>query len=133
MSLANIGLIVLVLGFILFFLYKTGIIFANFEKINPKEAYQMMKEDKNIYILDVRTPLEVKSEGKIPNSNLIPLHELSKKVNQIPKDKKIIVYCRNGIRSITASRILSSLGYKVYNLNGGIVKWRKEGLPVLKK
>ncbi|RMA97844.1 rhodanese-like domain-containing protein [Hydrogenothermus marinus] len=133
MNWSNIIFVVLIAGLVLFFLYKKGIILANFEKVDPKEAYQMIKKEKDIYILDVRTPAEVKTDGKIPKSHLIPLYELPKKVDKIPKNKKILVYCRSGNRSISASRLLSSLGYKVYNINGGIIEWKKEGLPISKK
>lgn len=133
MNLSNLIFIVIVIVIILLFLYKKGIIFANFEKISPKQAYQMIKNDKNIYILDVRTPPEIKADGKIPNSHLIPLYQLSKNIDKIPKNKKIIVYCRSGNRSVSAARLLSSLGYEVYNINGGIIQWKKEGLPVKKK
>ncbi len=134
MSLTDIVLVLILAFAVFFFLYKKGLILANFEKVDPKEAYQMIKKDrKNIFILDVRTPQEVKTDGKIPNSVLIPLHQLKDKINQIPKDKKILVYCRSGNRSITAARILSSLGYKVYNLNGGINAWKAEGLPIKSK
>ncbi|HIQ25430.1 MAG TPA: rhodanese-like domain-containing protein [Persephonella sp.] len=131
MNFNNILFITIIIALILFFLYKKGIIFANFEKISPEEAYNLIqKEKKDIFILDVRTPQEVKVDGKIKGAVLIPLYELSKKINQIPKDKNIIVYCRSGNRSISASRFLSSLGYKVYNLNGGINAWKEKGFPI---
>ena len=134
MNIGNFIFLLIFVFFILFFLYKKGIIFANFEKLSPKEAYSLIqKERNNVFILDVRTPQEVKVDGKIKGSVLIPLYELSKKVNQIPKDKKIIVYCRSGNRSVSASRFLSSLGYEVCNLEGGINAWKEEGLPVKQK
>jgi len=133
MNLSNVVFIVVIIFIILFFLYKKGVILANFEKISPTQAYHMIKSNKNIYILDIRTPQEVKADGKIPNSHLIPLYQLSKNINKLPKDKEIIVYCRSGNRSVAAARLLSSLGYKVYNLNGGIIQWKKDGLPIKKK
>ena len=134
MNLSNIILAVIVVAAILFILYQKGYILADFKNISPEEAYQMIKKDKkDIIIIDVRTPSEVKAEGKIPNSILIPLGNLGEGISKIQnyRDKKIIVYCRSGNRSASASRILTSLGFKnVYNLQGGINKWKKEGLPV---
>ena len=131
MNFSNILFAVVIIGLALFFLYKKGIIFANFKKISPEKAYNLIqKERKNVFILDVRTPQEVKIDGKIKGAVLIPLYELSKRINQVPKDKKVIVYCRSGNRSISASRFLSSLGYEVYNLNGGINAWKGKGFPV---
>ncbi len=134
MSISNIVLAVIVVAAILFFLYQKGYILADFENISPKEAYQLIKKDKkDVVIIDVRTPSELKADGKIPNSILIPLGNLGEGIDKIKKykDKKVIVYCRSGNRSTSASRFLTSIGFKeVYNLQGGIIKWKKEGLPV---
>ena len=131
-SISNIVTFLLVAAAIFYFLYQKGYILANFEHLDPKEAYNLMKkEKKNVVILDVRTPQEVKTDGKIPNSILIPLQELAKKVDTLKKykDKKILIYCRSGNRSVAAARILSSLGFNVYNIKGGINAWKEAGLP----
>ncbi len=134
MSISNIILAVLIVTAVLFFLYQRGYILADFKNISPKEAYQLIKKNKNdVVIVDVRTPSEVKSDGKIPNSILIPLGNLGEGVEKIKKykNKKVIVYCRSGNRSASASRFFTSIGFKeVYNLQGGINKWKKEGLPI---
>lgn len=134
MSTSNIILAVLVVAAVLFFLYQKGYILADFKNVSPKEAYQIIKNNKkDVVIIDVRTPSEVKTDGKIPNSILIPLGNLGEGIDKIKnyKDKKVIVYCRSGNRSASASRFLTSIGFKeVYNLQGGINKWKKEGLPV---
>ncbi len=132
-SVSNIITFVLVAAAAFYFLYQKGYILANFEHLDPKEAYQQLKKDrKNIILLDVRTPEEVKTDGKIPNSILIPLNKLADNIDKLKKykDKKIFVYCRSGNRSVAASRILSSLGFNVYNIKGGINAWKEAGLPV---
>ncbi len=120
--------------FVIYFLYMKGYIFANFEKVSPRKAYEMIKNDKDIIVLDVRTEEEYKNDGHIKGSILIPLNELRNRINELKKykDKKIIVYCRSGNRSVVASRLLSNLGFKVYNMNGGIIAWKEEGLPIEK-
>jgi rhodanese-related sulfurtransferase len=134
MNTSNIILAVLVVAAVLFILYQKGYILADFKNISPKEAYKLIKNNKkDVVIIDVRTPSEVKADGKIPNSILVPLGNLGDNVDKLKKykDKKIIVYCRSGNRSTSASRFLTSLGFKeVYNLQGGIRKWKNEGLPV---
>ena len=134
MSISNLIIAAVLIAAVIFYLYQKGIIFADFENITPEEAYSMIKKDKkDVVIIDVRTPPEVKSEGKIPNSILIPLGTLSRQIDKLKKykDKKIIVYCRSGNRSVSAARILKSLGFdKVYNLKGGIINWKKHNLPV---
>jgi len=69
-------------------------------------------------ILDMRLPEEL-SLGMIDGSVHIPLQQLRSKINEIPKDRPVLVYCQTGQRSYFAARILSQLGFEVFNLNGG--------------
>ena len=127
----NIILILLLGAGFLYYLYIKGLIFANFVNLDPKDAYTLLQKERDkIILLDVRTPEEVKTDGKIPGSVLIPLDQLPNKIGKLDKNKKIFVYCRSGTRSVSASRLLSSLGFKVYNIKGGIKSWKSEGLPV---
>ena len=91
------------------------------QSIDAEQAKRMVQEDK-ILILDVRTPME-NIQARIKNSILIPLDQLEARVNEIPRDKPILVYCRSGHRSLMATHILEKHGIKgVYNLSGGIVE-----------
>ena len=95
--------------------------------ITDDKAKAELDKDNTIIILDVRTKEEYE-EQHIPNSILIPVDELENRaLNELlDKQAKIFVYCRSGVRSITASEILVNLGYeKVYNL-GGIINWKYE-------
>lgn len=70
-------------------------------------------------LLDVRTPDEF-SLGSIHNSINIPLDELRDRLGELPKDKRIIVFCGVGLRGYVASRILTQNGFvNVFNLSGG--------------
>ena len=82
------------------------------------EDLKNYNEKENI-ILDVREELELIG-GKFNNSINIPLSELRKRYNELPKDKEIWTYCAIGLRGYIASRFLSQKGYKVKNLAGGI-------------
>lgn len=76
-------------------------------------------------LLDVRTQGEY-DEGHIEGSTLIPVDELESRLSEIEeyKDKPILVYCRSGNRSVTASNILINNEFtKVHNLLGGIGAW----------
>ncbi len=117
---------------IVYLAYQKGYILKNFEHISAKEAFVTMSTDTNITLLDVRTLEETKSDGKIKNSILTPLQLLEQNIDKLEKYKntKIFIYCRSGNRSITASRILSDAGFKTYNIQGGINKWKKEKLPL---
>ncbi len=130
---SNIILILLLGAGFLYYLYIKGFIFANFDNLDPKDAYTLLQKERDrIILLDVRNPEEVKTDGKIRGSVLIPLDQLPNKIDKLDKNKKILVYCRSGTRSVSASRILSSLGFKVYNIKGGINSWKSEGLTVEK-
>jgi NADPH-dependent 2,4-dienoyl-CoA reductase/sulfur reductase-like enzyme/rhodanese-related sulfurtransferase len=69
-------------------------------------------------LLDVRTQKE-RDGGTIPGSVHIPLAELRERMEELPKDKEIVVFCHSGKRSYTAERMLRLSGYKARNLSGG--------------
>jgi NADPH-dependent 2,4-dienoyl-CoA reductase/sulfur reductase-like enzyme/rhodanese-related sulfurtransferase len=69
------------------------------------------------FLLDVRNPDEWET-GHLPGATLIPLPELRARVDELPRDKEIIAYCRSGQRSYFACRFLSQRGYRVRNLAG---------------
>nr|RUM69615.1 MAG: rhodanese-like domain-containing protein [Sulfurovum sp.] len=115
----------------LYMLYNKGIILANFESVNSKVAYEMIEQnDGNLTVLDVRTVDEFKKDGHLVDAKLIPLQLLGKNLNMLDKSKKILVYCRSGSRSVSASRILSDAGFTVVNMSGGIIDWKAEKLPI---
>jgi NADPH-dependent 2,4-dienoyl-CoA reductase/sulfur reductase-like enzyme/peroxiredoxin family protein/rhodanese-related sulfurtransferase/TusA-related sulfurtransferase len=72
----------------------------------------------NIFLLDVRTAHEF-SIGKIDGASNIPVDEIRKRLAEIPKDKKIYVYCAVGLRGYIACRILMQNGFDAYNVAGG--------------
>jgi len=85
-----------------------------------------------VFILDVRTQEEY-NESHINGSTLIPVQELDTRFKELPRDKKILVYCRTGSRSATASEILVKNGFtQIYNMQGGITEWKNAGYEVVK-
>lgn len=97
------------------------------ERLTPEQAQAKVKA--GALILDVRTPLE-RQEAKIPGSQALPLDRLAAEWEKLPKDREIICQCRSGSRSATAARFLAAKGFKVYNLQGGILAWRAAKLPL---
>lgn len=88
----------------------------------------------NGIVLDVRTPGEV-AQGIIPDAFVIDISEsgFEEKIQSLPKDKEVYVYCAIGGRSRQAAQILLDNGFpKVYNLSGGIVDWSRNGFEVVK-
>lgn len=80
--------------------------------------------DKNVQLVDVRTPSEFK-QGYIPTAVNIDVNgsDFKDKIEKLDKSKPVAVYCRSGARSKTAARILAAKGFTVYELDRGISNW----------
>jgi rhodanese-related sulfurtransferase len=74
-------------------------------------------------LLDVRRADE-RAKGFIPGSIHIPLDEVRARMNELPRDKEIVVHCLSGQRSYFACRILSQYGFRVRNLTGSYRTWK---------
>lgn len=96
--------------------------------VSVDEAHQMYTE--GTFVLDVRTPEEW-NEFHAPNTTLIPLDDLAARVNELPKDRPIVVVCRSGNRSQTGRDILLQAGFNATSMNGGLNEWRDTGYPVV--
>ncbi|MGX9463361.1 FAD-dependent oxidoreductase [Shewanella sp. A14] len=70
-------------------------------------------------IVDIRNPGELTAVGSIDGAINIPLPELRERLNELPKDKELLVYCQVGLRGHVAYRMLVQHGFKVRNLTGG--------------
>jgi len=82
--------------------------------------------------LDVRTAEEY-ADGHVDGSLLIPVQELEGRLNEVPKEKRVYVYCRSGKRSVAASNVLVKAGFSnIENIEGGINAWIDAGYPVVK-
>lgn len=105
------------------------------DRVSVQEAREILRTDTAAVILDVRTEREYKSEtGYLANAILIPVQELEKRIDELGlfKDRTIIVYCRTGVRSAKAAKLLNDHGFKAFTMEGGIVKWNELNLPVVK-
>lgn len=97
-----------------------------YEEINVQELKQMIDSKSNFILLDVRSDNEV-LVSKINSSIHIPMHEIPNRLNEIDKDKLVIVQCKLGQRSAKVCEFLIENNYKnVKNLIGGIKAWSKE-------
>ncbi|MFX1508484.1 MAG: rhodanese-like domain-containing protein [Promethearchaeota archaeon] len=103
----------------------------NYVPISVTEAKDLVDNDEELFILDVRNPDEFEA-GHIFGAYLIPVDDISTRKNELPKNKStpILVYCRSGGRSVPASETLDSLEYtQVNNMNGGFNAWIASGYP----
>lgn len=98
--------------------------------ISSREAKVLLEKNKNIFLLDVRTPQE-NSQARLPGTVLIPISELERRINEVPRNKTILVYCAVGSRSKPVAEFLAKNGYKeVYNMSDGLVGWYRNGFPL---
>lgn len=101
--------------------------------ISPLEANDMLHENMDVFLLDVRMANEIPVDGKIANSVMIPLQVLGQNLNRLDKSKTILVYCHTGNRSVEATRLLRARGYDAINMSGGIEAWKQNHLNVVWK
>lgn len=99
------------------------------QEISPAEAKAM--QDAGAFMLDVREPAEW-NEMHMPGATLIPLGQLATRLNEVPKDKPVVVVCRSGNRSQQGRDILAANGFgSVTSMAGGMRDWQGAGLPTV--
>jgi len=107
-----------------------------YENASVKHAHEHWQAGKSSPIpfifIDVRTPEEY-AEGHIDGARLIPLQELERRLAEVPKVKRVYLYCHSGKRSTAAANMLVKAGFtNIENIEGGIAAWRGAGYPVVK-
>ena len=102
------------------------------ERITPRAAKRRLDHGEELFILDVREPIEYQM-SRLPSSTLIPLGQLTARAETelgLRRDQEIIVVCHHGNRSQVATRWLREQGFKrAKNLDGGIDRWAAEADP----
>ncbi|HML39127.1 MAG TPA: rhodanese-like domain-containing protein [Bellilinea sp.] len=99
------------------------------KEITVAEAAQL--RDQGAFILDVREQDEW-NDYHIPGATLIPLGELSSRLNEVPQDQTVVVVCRSGNRSASGRDILLNAGFtQVTSMAGGVSSWRSQGLETV--
>lgn len=82
------------------------------------------------FLLDVRRDAELSEHGYISGAKNIAHTRLFARLDEVPKDREIIVHCQTGIRSGYASGLLSRHGYRVTNVRGGFEAYKSGGATV---
>lgn len=83
-------------------------------------------------VVDVREAWEYQ-QGHISGAELMPLGELGSRIDEIPRDKPVILVCRSDNRSGQAQRYLMREGFaNVHNMTGGMVAWEAAGLEIVR-
>ena len=104
---------------------------AQLEQVGPIRAKLMVRN--GAILVDVREEAEVAALAyDAENVINVPLSQLATRMNEIPKDKKVVVACRSGNRSRRAAAQLMANGYtNIVNLDGGMNAWQAKGLDVV--
>lgn len=92
-------------------------------QMKPQELATRLAGETAPLVLDVREPAEYAS-GHIPGSRSMPLRTLPARLQELPRDRAIVVVCLSGGRSAQASRILLQAGYDALDMPGGMMAWR---------
>ncbi|MBE7691961.1 rhodanese-like domain-containing protein [Tenacibaculum finnmarkense genomovar ulcerans] len=99
----------------------------NIKNTTVADLQLLLKTEKKIQLLDVRTPEEC-SQGILDNAIMINIfaddfEEIALK--KLDKTKPVYIYCRSGRRSVAASERLKKQGFDVYNILGGYIDYQK--------
>jgi rhodanese-related sulfurtransferase len=103
--------------------------FAGVWQVEPEFVYAKRDE---LLVIDVREPEEVKASpiGTIRGSRVMPLRTLRDHLQEVPRDRPVVLVCPAGARSAIAATILENAGVeRVANMRGGLLEWRILGLP----
>lgn len=106
---------------------------VKYQSLKPNDfRQQYLKTDSSI-LIDVREPFEFKGNRIKGAINIPASGNLDKVADTLNKEFSLFIYCTSGFRSSNATQKLFDKGFrKLYNLEGGIVAWRKDRLPVVK-
>ena len=105
------------------------------DTLAPQAFIKQAKTDTTAIILDVRTPGEYKEEHLAGARQLDFLNTsvFDAGIKQLDKSHTYYVYCRSGKRSHNACIKMKKQGLKVFNMEGGILNWKKLGMPTTKE
>lgn len=104
-------------------------LFASYAEITPAQAREQVQAG-DLFVLDVRYQKEWEA-GAIPGAKHVMLGYLPQRMQELPRDRPILVQCKSGRRSAIAVSLLRANGFsRVQNLDGGFDEWVRQGFPV---
>ncbi len=101
------------------------------EKVTSVQASELLQDEQEIVILDVRTPREYEA-GHVAGAVNIDMTsaEFASKISELDKDKKYLIYCRTNRRSGKAIQVMEAAGFtNLVQMTDGFVGWSANGLP----
>lgn len=93
------------------------------QTISMKQLEEMLESGRRFTLLDVRDPAAFGS-GHLSGAVNIPLEELEERVDEIAKERPVLIYCGHGSRSLLAARLLDGYGFRAVSVLGGLSYYR---------
>jgi len=107
--------------------------FTSKDELEPIPAKELLDRARKglVTVLDVRPPEEF-AAGHVPGAINIPIHELEKRIKELPRRREVVAYCRGPycLMSYDAVSVLRKKGLKARRLEAGMPEWRAAGMPV---
>ncbi len=101
-----------------------------YSRVSVEEAAEMYEND-NTVVVDVRRPDEYEA-GHVKGSLHVPVDDVLARIEEIPKDKKLLFICAQGVRSGLACEMAAAMGLdteSLYNIEEGTAAWIEKGKP----
>jgi rhodanese-related sulfurtransferase len=100
---------------------------SEIREVSREEARKLVAD--GAQLVDVRADHEWEA-GRISGATHVPLAQLPERLDEIDKDRSVVLYCRGGNRSSMAAAALTDAGYDAVKLTEGIVGWSDDDLPL---
>jgi hydroxyacylglutathione hydrolase len=98
--------------------------------VNSVSLEVVESRDTNALVLDVREPVEY-ATGHVPGSINLPQADLANRLDELPRDRPLLLICQGGYRSLRAARFLLQMGFEsVASVEGGTASWAEAGKPL---
>lgn len=99
-------------------------------EVSAREALEKLEAGNDALLVDVREQWE-NDEIRAPGATVIPLSEFTRRYEELPRERELLVICHSGYRSLQAANFLLRKGYtRVASVMGGMEEWEVAGLPV---
>lgn len=101
------------------------------DEIESEALRARLQAREDLALIDIRSDAEL-AQGMLPRATHLPMHLIPLRMDELPRDKPVVLYCRSGARSYHACAYLMQQGYdNVINLRGGIIAWARHGFDIV--
>jgi adenylyltransferase/sulfurtransferase len=94
-------------------------------EISPREYITRRDAGESLTLLDVREDWEL-AVASVPGIQHIPMGQVAQRIDEIDRNKEVVVLCRSGRRSLEVAKFLQQSGFRTVNLAGGILAWSSD-------